>query len=363
MKQFSYSPRTLCVLGLGLLWAGVSAVNADTSNPKAAVKPALSVQLTEAKSRNLTVSIQANGAVAPWQELVVGSLTSGLRVEEIGVEVGQVVKKGQVLARLEDDSVRADLAVAQATLMEAQANLDDLRATADMVRQLDAPGALSQQQINQAFANEKLALARLKSAQAQVAQQELRLKNTRLLAPDDGVVSSRSLVVGKIANPGEEFFRLIRRGRLEWRAELSDADLARVRKGQAAVVRLDAQSIRGTVRAVSPAVDSQARVGLVYVDLPSTATGLRAGAYVSGQLELGQQPCLAIPATAVVERDGFSAVYKVNTQTNRVQRIKVQLGSRQGDWVEVRSGLTAGDQVVQSGVAFLADGDLVKVVQ
>lgn len=353
---------SLCILS-ATLWGHLGSVEAQTASPSGAVKPALSVQLVEVKSKNLVVSIQANGLIAPWQELVVGSLTSGLRVDSIQAEVGQTVKKGQVLARLEDETVRADLAIAQASVLEAQASLDDAQATANMVRSLDAPGALSQQQINQALAAEKLAQARLKSAQAQVRLQELRLKNTQLLAPDDGIVYARQVVVGKIANPGEEFFRLIRQGRLEWRAELSDLDLNRVRKGQTAAVAVDGKTLRGQVRAVAPAVDNQARVGLVYVDMPREAQALRAGAYVSGLLELGQQPCLAIPTTAVIERDGFSAVYKVNSETNRVQRIKVQLGARQGDFVEVRTGLKAGDKVVQSGVAFLADGDLVKVVQ
>lgn len=356
---------------LSLIGTGLSAVlvkpalgqqSAAGSASPTATKPSLSVTLIPVAAQNMDETLEVNGSIAPWQEMSVGSEASGLRVSEVLAEVGQSVKKGQVLARFDAQTVQADLFAAQAALLEAQANLDNAKATADMVRSLKEPGALSQQQINESMAAEKLALARLKSAQAQVQLREIRLKNTVLSAPDDGLIVSRQISIGKISNPGEEFFKLVRKGRLEWRAELSDKDLGRVKPGQSVKIDAPQGQVAGKVRVVSPAVDMQSRVGLVYVDFPSGNHGLRGGMYVKGRLTLGNQNTLIVPQTALMDRDGFSYVFKVAADTSRAQRVKVQVGGRQGDKVEVKSGLKAGDKIVQSGVAFLADGDLVKVL-
>lgn len=334
----------------------------STSANASGIKPSLTVQLLAVAEQSMADTLQVNGSIAPWQEMSVGSETSGLRVSEVLAEVGQSVRKGQVLARFDAESVQADLLAAQAALMEAQASVDNAKATADMVRSIKEPGALSQQQINETFAAEKLAQARLKSAQAQLRLREIRLKNTTLTAPDDGVIVGRQITIGKISNPGEEFFKLVRKGRLEWRAELSDKDLSRVNPGLQVSIDSPLGPVAGTVRMVSPSVDPQSRVGLVYVDLAAGNHGLKAGMYVKGKLTLGKQNALIVPQTALMDRDGFSYVFKVAADTSRAQRVKVNVGSRQGDKVEIKSGLKAGDKIVQSGVAFLADGDLVKVL-
>lgn len=342
--------------------ASQAPATASASGAPSGAKPSLSVQLITVSSQNLEETLQVNGSIAPWQEMSVGSEASGLRVTEVLAEVGHQVKMGQILARFDSETVQADLLAAQAAMMEAQASLDNAKATADMVRSIKEPGAISQQQINETFAAEKLAQARLKSAQAQVRLREIRVKNTVLTAPDDGLIVSRQISIGKISNPGEEFFKMVRKGRLEWRAELSDKDLGRVKSGQAALIDTAQGPVQGKVRVVSPSVDMQSRVGLVYVDFVSTNSVLKAGMYVKGKLTLGNQNALIVPQTALMDRDGFTYVFKVAADTSRAQRIKVQVGSRQGDKVEIKSGLKAGDKIVQSGVAFLADGDLVKVL-
>jgi HlyD family secretion protein len=364
-SRFNQASRQLVSLftcvAIGLVLSTPNAA-ANTDATTSTAKPSLSVQLITVAAQNLDDTLQVNGSVAPWQEMSVGSEASGLRVSEVLAEVGQSVKKGQVLARFDAETIQADLQAAHAAVMEAQASFENAKATADMVRTIKEPGALSQQQINETFAAEKLALARLKSAQAQVRLREIRLKNTALTAPDDGLIVSRQISIGKISNPGEEFFKLVRKGRLEWRAELSDKDLGRVKPGQ--TVRIDSPTglVAGKVRVVSPSVDLQSRVGLVYVDFPSGNHGLKGGMYVKGKLTLGNQNALIVPQTALMDRDGFSYVFKVASESSRAQRVKVQVGARQGDKVEIKSGLKAGDKIVQSGVAFLADGDLVKVL-
>jgi RND family efflux transporter MFP subunit len=197
-----------------------------------------------------------------------------------------------------------------------------------------------------------------------VAQaQELRLAQTQVLAPDDGVISARSATVGAVLPSGQELFRLIRRGRLEWRAEVPAPQLARLQPGQGVTVTpVGGEAIRGVVRMVAPAVDTQTRNGLVYVDLPAGSTA-RAGMFARGDIELGAGPqALTLPQAAVQQRDGFDYVLRVGPDA-RVLQTKVKLGRRAGDRVEVLSGLDAASNVVASAGAFLGDGDLVNVVE
>uniref|UniRef100_UPI0032B2871F efflux RND transporter periplasmic adaptor subunit n=1 Tax=uncultured Aquincola sp. TaxID=886556 RepID=UPI0032B2871F len=259
---------------------------------------------------------------------------------------------------------RAALAESEATLAEAQAN-------AERARQLQTTGAISAQQINQYLTAEKTAQARLLAQRARLQSDQLRLAKTTITAPDDGVISARLATVGAVAGNGQELFRLIRGGRLEWRAEVTAAELSQLRPGMKATLQLpDGSSTAGTVRMVAPTVDAQTRNGLVYVDLTSAQAGasstVRAGMFSRGEFQLGATPALALPQSAVALRDGFQYVFALESQVAgndwRVRQVKVQLGRRLGDQVEVLGGLTAQTRVVAQGVGFLTDGDIVSVV-
>jgi RND family efflux transporter MFP subunit len=116
----------------------------------------------------------------------------------------------------------------------------------------------------------------------------------------------------------------------------------------------------GRVRTLSPGLDANTRTATVYVDLPDPGD-LRAGMFAEGRILLGSQPALVVPASAVVRRDGYSYVFTVD-EHQRAQRLRVDLGHRDGDNVEVREGLSAGARVIGKGAAFLSDGDPVRVV-
>jgi len=271
------------------------------------------------------------------------------------------VRKGDVLAVFASELAEADLAQARAAVAEAEAALAEAAANARRARDLEATGALSAQQIQQYMTAERTAAARLEAQRALARVQQLRLAQTRVLAPDAGVVSSRNATVGAVVPPGQELFRLIRQGRLEWRAEVAATDLARVRPGaRARLLPSGGEAIEGKVRMVAPTVDPATRNGLVYVDLPAPA-GARPGMFARGEFEIGRSTGLTLPQTAVLLRDGFSVVFRVGPD-GKVAQTKVGTGRRVGDRVEIVSGLEAGAKVVASGVGFLADGDLVKVV-
>ena len=182
-------------------------------------------------------------------------------------------------------------------------------------------------------------------------------------AKADGVISARSATVGSVVPAGTELFRMVRQGRLEWRAEVPGADIERVRTGASATITLPSgNQLQGRVRTVAPTVDAQKRVALAYVDVTNAwQQGAKAGMYASGQIVLGQGNGWLVPQTAVLARDGFQYIF-VMTPDSHVQQRKVDTGARQGDLVHIVQGVDGSEQLVASGVGFLNDGDWVKVV-
>ena len=335
-----------------------AAATAAASRP---TKAALTVTAVQAKPTELPVRIGANGNVAAWQEASVGTEANGLRLAEVLVNVGDVVKRGQVLARFAAEGPKADLAQIEAGVAEAEAMLAEAAANAQRARELQTTGALSAQAINQYFTAERTAKARLDAQRAAAQVQRLRLKNAQVLAPDNGIISARSATVGAVLPAGQELFRLIRQGRLEWRAEVTASDLAALKPGLAVTLTpAGGSAVKGTVRMVAPVVDATTRNGIVYVDLPAPGSA-RAGMFARGEFDIGSGKALTLPQTAVLLRDGFSYVLRIGDDAKVVQT-KVAVGRRSGDRVEITGGLDVGARVVATGGGFLADGDTVRVV-
>lgn len=372
-SKFSASPTPLrwalvCAglcAALSVGWLAMRAPQAhaaDAAKPGAAPKAALTVNVTQARSSTLPIGLAANGSVMAWQEALIGAEVSGLRVQELHASVGDWVKRGQVLATFAADSVQADVALARATLAEATASAAEAAANADRARAVQNTGALSAQQVNQYLTAELTAQARVASAKASLDNQLLRLRHTQLVAPDSGMVSARSASVGSVVGAGGEMFRLIRQGRLEWRAEVTSAELGRIAPGTAVVVTAPGGvQVKGKVRMVSPTVDAQTRNGLVYVDLPMSAS-FKPGMFARGEFALGSSEALTVVQSAVMVRDGFSYVLRVGPD-NKVVQLKVQTGRRLGDQIELLSGVTPQDRLVASGASFLSEGDVVRIVE
>ncbi|MCY7316597.1 MAG: efflux RND transporter periplasmic adaptor subunit [Rubrivivax sp.] len=374
-------PRTraaLAALSVALLAGLAATLSVRAADDKAAKNPAaaaasaakasLTVTAAQPQRAELATTLVANGNVAAWQEAIVGAESNGMRLAEVRVNVGDTVRRGQVLATFAPDMVQADLAQSRAAVAEGEATLADASANAQRARELQASGALSAQQINQLLTAETTARARLQALVAAAKTQQLRLQQTQVLAPDHGVISARSATVGAVVPAGMELFRLIRQGRLEWRAEVPASELAQIKPGLVAqVTAASGVAVQGRVRMVAPTVDAATRNGLVYVDLPaavaSVATSpIKAGMFARGEFELGRSPALTLPQSAVLLRDGFSYVFKLGAD-NRVAQAKVSVGRRVGDRIEILQGLDPTARVVASGAGFLADGDTVRVVE
>jgi len=356
-----FSPNRLLSAAFIALWLTACNDASKEGTPPAAAKSALTVTTITPQMLDWAQTLKSSGNVVAWQEAVISPEISNYRITEVRVNVGDVVKKGQVLARISGDTVDSEYAETRATVAEAEATLAEARANHERARQLRDKGFYSAQQNTQTQTASDTALARLNAAKARLQTADLRRSKAIVLAPDDGIISARAATVGTLTQAGQELFRLIRGGRLEWRAEVTAGELARLKPGQLATLESpNGDLIEGVVRAVAPTVDAQTRNGLIYVDLPAgAAKQVSAGMFARGEFRLGQSSVLTLPQSAVLLREGFAYVFRVNG--DKVSLTKITTGRRNGERIEV-SGLDAQTQVVASGAGFLADGDTVRIV-
>ena len=355
-------------VGVAVLRPQSVTIAPPTPQSAAAVPPpALTVSVVRPERADWPEVIQASGTIAPWQEAIVGAEVAGLRLAEVLVDVGDEVTKGQLLARFDDATMLAMVRQMESAVAEAAANVAEADANAQRAERLGKTGALSQQDATQYLTRGRTAKAQLESARARLHSQKLALDYTHVVAPDDGVISSRKATLGMVAPSGAELFRLIRQNRLDWRAELSGAQLAQVQIGDDASVQLiDGTAAHGKVRQVAPMLDENTRTGLAYVELDRTANvnasaSAKAGMYGTGSITLGQRSAMTLPSDAIVLRDGHEYVFVLGAD-GRVVLTKVSVGRRVGNGVEISGGLDGEPQVVAAGAAFLNDADPVHVV-
>lgn len=325
------------------LRSGVSA-----AAPKTPV-PALTVTVAIPQAATWPIAVSGSGAIAPWQEASIGTQIGAYQLIEVGANVGDQVRRGQVLARLNPALLRAEEGQLIAAHEQAEANH---RRGAE----LQASGGVSEQDLLQLATEAKTSAARL-------ASKRLELQYTAVIAPDDGVISARNATLGGVAPAGEELFRMILRNRLEWRGELTAAQLAGVKAGQPATLELpDGSRAEATIRQTAPMLNSASRLGLVYADIKA-ASPARAGMYAKGEIVVGQAVALTIPAECVIIRDGRSYVVEIadTTKTPKVSLREVTVGRRRGEAVEIVEGLRGDERLVLQGAGFLDNGDIVRV--
>lgn len=321
---------------------------------------ALAVALAPVQSFPLARGVTVSGPVSAYEEMQLGVELGGQRVTALNVDVGQQVKKGQVLLELDHRTLDSSLAQAEASTQEADAALVLARAQHARGSKLAAEQLISAADLDQLRATLAQAQAQLTTARAFRDAARLQRDFALLRAPADGVISKRLVQPGQVVSAGGELLRLIRDGRLEWRAELPENQLAQVAVGNDIVLSYNGQEIAGRVRAVTPGIDAQTRTGTVYADLPAPGP-LKPGTFVEGRILTGDGQALMVPSAAVVQRDGHSYVF-VTRDKQSVQRRRVRTGQAAQGRVEIVEGLATGEQVVSEGAGFLGDGDRVRVV-
>lgn len=354
--------KSILALSIGAIVSGAGIVALYSAQPAAAQKaaPVASITVAAITPEIVTFSrvIAATGTVNARDEMVIGSDASGVRLLEVLVDVGSEVKKGQLLARADDAQLQAQLAQQLAQLKNAQAEQAQAQANRERAERLTDFFSVETVQTKRTAA--ATAAARLELAIAQRDELQVKIAQTRVFAPANGIISRKSATVGAVVQPGSELFRLISGGELEWRAELPSHSLAQVRPGAVVRIVLDnGDALHTTVRLVAPTMDTATRNGVVYVVLPKQ-TPLKAGAYARGEILLEQAEALSVPESSLVTRDGNAFVFVVS-ENSTARLAPVVPGTRQSGRVEIKAGLRVQDRIVGTGAGFVKDGDLVRI--
>jgi HlyD family secretion protein len=349
---------TLLAFGAALALAGC-----HKPAPKAAPAQARTVTVVRIEPRPIAGALAASGDLVARQEAAVLPEVTGYRVAAVLADVGQYVRQGQVLVRLDPSLIESQVAQQQAQLAQAEAQAAQAEDQASRVNGLDGQGVLSQEQIAQRRFQARAARA---SANAQAAAlRDLRTRQAKLqvVAPVSGLVLDKTVRPGDLSVGGATaWFRIASEGQIELQAQLSEDDLARVRPGQHADVTLPSGAVTtGIVRLISPQIDPQTKLGFVRLTLP-VREDVRAGGFARAVFTDAGGSALAVPETAV-RYDANGASVMVLQANNRVKQAAVRTGLRGSGLVQLVQGPATGTRVVANAASFLLDGDLVRPVE
>jgi HlyD family secretion protein len=323
------------------------------------------VPLVNARAPGLTpvmATVTFTGAIQARYDMPIGTDGETGRITAVYVEAGESVRKGQLLARLDDAVLRPQVARLEASLDEAHANAALAEAEYARARAVESAGALSAEDIQKRRASALTADAEVKVAEAQLAEYRVRLAHTEVRAPSDGIVLTRSAEAGQIATPGgTALFRLAKDSEMEMRAQVAEQDLPSLRVGQPALVRLTGidRPFNGKVRLLGAVIDPQTRLGEVRIALKPDPQ-LRPGAFARGEVIVGKGRRPLLPETAVLSDERGPYVYIVNGE-NRIERRAVRFSDTDPRGIVIEAGLTGAERVVTIAAAFLRPGERVSV--
>jgi RND family efflux transporter MFP subunit len=331
------------------------------SIPPAAIE-VVTARVVESQQQQVPVSLRSTGTVHARQTAVVSAQVMG-RIQQMLVREGDSVRAGQTLAVLDDASMRSALAQAQAGVKAAQSqqaaaesNANLAASTLERYKQLEAQKSVSPQEMDEVSRRAQAAAAQLDAVRAQTdaakAQENgarTMLGYTHLIAPFNGVVTARMADPGTLASPGVPVLQVDETGALELDATVDESAMAAIHKGMMTQVSIDGASpaeMTGTVQEVLPAADAASHSFMVKIALPSSSQ-LHAGMYGAAEFSNGVRQAIVVPSSAVVQRGSLACVYVLNAD-GIAQLRYLTLGATHGNLVEVLSGISAGEKLVDA---------------
>lgn len=334
-------------------------INMNGEKPAVSVLPkAVSTQLVAKVSKQPTLAL--TGTVEAVQEAVVSARVAG-RVVGITVENGDAVAAGQILVQVDDSDYQNALAVSQAALAKAEANLALVQDNYSRQEVLFDSSAISASDFEGVKASLAAAKADVSSAEAAVDNARMALQNTSIGAPIDGVATDCNVKIGQFLSPGAPLLKVLDISSVHAVVNVEQGDLAVVKPGQAARVTADAYGSRlfnGTVDLINPVAVASTRVFETKIRVANGARLLRPGMFVKVEIDTGgPAPVIAVPQNAVVGSGGLYYVFLIDG--DRAKRQQVQVGRVIGQLVEITSGLEEGQRVVLTDVGALNDQDRV----
>ena len=341
-----------------------------------AFRPTMTVETTTTRRLDVAERVMVVGNLIGAATVAVVPKVSG-RLEAVNVRLGDQVRRGQLLATLEDRELReqvrqneASLEVSRATVRQREADLKNAQSNLERSRNLFARNLIARQTLDDAEARYDAALAQVDLAKAQGNQatarlDELRinLSNTRILSPVDGFVGSRSLDPGAFVGTNSSFLSVVDIHFVRLVANLVEKDLRRIVLGMPAQVEVDAypgEVFQGRVARLAPVLDPATRTAQMEVEVPNPASRLKPGMYARVQFVVLQRAdALTVPRNAIVDLEGTRGVFVADGKTARFKPIKS--GIVDGDAVEIIDGLPDDATVITLGSASLRDGDPIVV--
>lgn len=349
------------------------------------------VSVVTAAARDLAANVVVSGNLVAREEINVGTDIDGLKIIEINVDIGDVVKAGQVLARLDRSSLdiqlaqnAANIANAEAAIAQSQDQIDQanaslvqIQASYDRTKALAEKGFASQDVLDQstsAFTRAKSQLSAAQNALAASKAQKasliaardtinLNIARTEIKAVSGGLVLTRNAKIGAIAaSSAGALFTLARNGEVELEAQVPENSLPRIKPGMPVAVTQDGdtKTASGVVRLVSPKVDTTTRLGLVRVALPDNA-GFRVGSFANARVETARSHGVSVPLSSVLFGVDKSTVQVV--KDGKIETRDVKTGIVTLDYVEVLSGVSEGETVVERAGVFVRNGDRVNTAK
>jgi HlyD family secretion protein len=310
----------------------------------------------------VTSSVSFTGAIAARYDMPIANEGDTGRIVGVYAEAGDQVKRGQLLAKIDDSVLVQQVNRLDATLEQARAQSALSAAEYKRALGVEAAGALSAEDIEKRRATAVTDAANVKVVAAQLAEAQARLSRTRITAPVEGTVLTRRAEVGQIANPGgDALFRVESGGEVEMRGQIAEQDLAQVKTGQLATVYLTGieRPFTGEVRLLGAIIDPATRLGDIRIRLkPDPA--LRPGAFARAVVAIDKAQHPVLPQTAVMADVSGSYVLIVNA-SNKVERRPVRVSGTTDTGVIVASGLSGDERVVATAGGFLRAGEDVKV--
>jgi len=310
----------------------------------------------------VAAQVSFTGTIEARHQLPIGNSGDTGRIVAVYVQVGDRVKRGQLLAKLDDSVLAPQVAQLTAALDQARAQASLSAAEYRRGVQVGPAGGLSAQDIEKLQAASIMDAANIKVVAAQLAVMRAKLALTRIVAPVDGVVLTRNAEVGQIAGSGgPALFQLEDAGQVEMIGQVAEQDLADLKVGQAADVYMIGypRPFPGHIWLLGAVIDTQSRLGEVRIAL-SPDPGLRPGAFARASVTLARAERPVVPETAVMSDADGSYVYVV-ARGDEVQRRNVHVGSVIPAGVVITEGLTGKEQIVAIDGGFLHSGEKVTV--
>jgi HlyD family secretion protein len=323
--------------------------------------PTVSVTKVGVSAVPTTVSII--GTIGARYDMPIGVEGDAARVAAVLVEAGDHVKRGQVLARLNVSVLQPQVANLQAALEQSRAEQELADAEYRRAQAVGASGALSAEETQRRKSSAVTAAAKVKFAQAQLAEADARLARADIRAPEDGIILTRNVEVGQTALPGgDAMFRLSKGGEIEMRGQVAEQDLPLLVVGQDVNVRLTGTTniYPGKIRLLGAIIDPATRLGTVRISL-SPDPNLRPGAFARAEVTVSKAQRAVLPQTAVLSDDKGNYVLIVNAQ-RKVERRAVRVSGVVPSGVAIADGVSGKDQVIATAGAFLQEGELVNPV-